>query len=214
MKSSLMTIFLLVPVATWKWYIVHRWRTAHSTKHYSEWHGNEICKSVHRRWSSKHPLSSECLVSNKCPSPEVWCLCWMLPSNKRPVSNRQPPPPPQRIASKIKETLNSVKSYNLFSSVLGWQWLANCILNDLKFKVRIALFNLLNFCAQYVSNFHEVCHSPVASRNNETHSILFFYLFVTVRRFIAKGAGKPASALEDIDIELWTSLSFALVQIT
>lgn len=113
-----------------------------------------------------------------------------------------PPPPPQRIASKIKETLNSVKSYNLFSSVLGWQWLANCILNDLKFKVRIVLFNLLNFCAQYVSNFHEVCHSPVASRNNETHSILFFYLFVTVRRFVAKGAGKPASALEDIDIEL------------
>ena len=39
----------------------------------------------------------------------------------------------------------------------------NCILNNLKFKVNKVHFNLLNFRAQYVSNFLAVCRSPVAS---------------------------------------------------
>ena len=48
-------------------------------------------------------------------------LCFRLPPNKRPASNRRHP----RIASKTKETLYRVKSYNLLSFFLAWLTMTN-----------------------------------------------------------------------------------------
>lgn len=72
-------------------------------------------------------------------------------------------------------------------------YIANCILDNLKFKVRIVLFKLLNSNAQYISNFVAVCRSPVASR----------FSFSTIfhnQEIRSEAARKPASALEDIEL--------------
>lgn len=57
------------------------------------------------------------------------------------------------------------------------------------------LFNLLNSSAQYVSNFVAVCRSSVASRFS-------FSAIFRNQEIRSEAARKPASALEDIDIEL------------